>query len=71
LICEFTQPLASLAGAAAVLNHPFGSHPLPYAAGSITPNHVGQPAQDQAVRGFYDAWKAAIRFSLISTPRRA
>lgn len=45
------------AGGAAALNHPFGSQPLTYAAGSITPDHVGQPAQDQAVRDFYDLWK--------------
>ncbi|MEO8602360.1 MAG: glycosyl hydrolase family 8 [bacterium] len=44
-------------GAAAAQNHPFGSHPVPYAAGAITPSHVGQSAQDAAVRAFYDAWK--------------
>lgn len=50
--------LVLFTGAAPALNHPFGSHPMSYAAGSITPNHVGQAAQDQAVRDFYDAWKA-------------
>lgn len=49
---------ASIAGSAAAVNHPFASHPQSYAAGSITPNHVSQAAQDQAVRDFYDAWKA-------------
>ncbi|MDX2170591.1 MAG: glycosyl hydrolase family 8 [Deltaproteobacteria bacterium] len=49
----------ALVGAPALgQNHPFGSHPQAYAAGSITPSHVGQTAQDQAVRDFYDAWKA-------------
>ena len=47
-----------VAGVARAQNHPFGSHPFAYAAGAITPNHIGQPAQDQAVRDFYDAWKA-------------
>ena len=49
--------LATVASASAQ-NHPFGSHPATYAAGSITPSHVSQPALDQAVRDFYDAWKA-------------
>ena len=48
-------------GAAAALNHPFGSHPTTYAAGSITPSHVSQATLDQAVRDFYDAWKDALR----------
>jgi hypothetical protein len=26
--------------ASAAVNHPFGSHPLSYAAGTIKPNHV-------------------------------
>ncbi len=47
---------ASSAGAAT--NHPFASHPFTYAAGSILPNHVPQATLDQAVRDFYDAWKA-------------
>jgi len=38
--------------------YPFGSHPMPYAAGTIRPSHVGQATLDQAVRDFYDAWKA-------------
>lgn len=44
--------------AAAAPNHPFGSHPATYAAGSIKPNHVTQGTLDQAVRDFYDQWKA-------------
>lgn len=48
----------STAAAVFAANHPFGSHPQTYAAGAITPNHVGQATQDQAVRDFYDAWKA-------------
>ncbi|MDG2303951.1 MAG: glycosyl hydrolase family 8 [Candidatus Binatia bacterium] len=44
--------------AGAVVNHPFGSRPLTYAAGTILPNHLGLPVLDQAVRDFYDAWKA-------------
>ncbi len=39
-------------------NYPFGSHPMAYTAGSIVPNHVSAAARDQAVRDFYDAWKA-------------
>lgn len=44
--------------AAAAPNHPFGSHHATYAAGSIKPNHVTQGTLDQAVRDFYDQWKA-------------
>jgi endo-1,4-beta-D-glucanase Y len=49
--------LATVASASAQ-NHPFGSHPAPYAPGSITPSHLSQPVLDQTVRDFYDAWKA-------------
>jgi endo-1,4-beta-D-glucanase Y len=38
--------------------HPFGSHPMPYAAGIIRPSHVSQATLDQRVRDFYDAWKS-------------
>ena len=48
--------VAAPAGAAP--NHPLGSHPATYAAGSILPNHVTAAARDQAVRDFYDQWKA-------------
>jgi len=48
----------SLASTAEAENHPFGSHPLTYAEGSIRPSHLSQEALDQAVRDFYDAWKA-------------
>ena len=53
--------LALVAGPAlaAAPNHPFGSHPATYAAGSIKPSHVTQGTLDQAVRDFYDQWKAA------------
>lgn len=47
-----------LPSAVAAANHPFGSHPFSYAAGSIKPNHISPAALDQAVRDFYDAWKA-------------
>lgn len=40
------------------VNHPFGSRPMSYVAGSIRPNHLSQSALDQAVLDFYDAWKA-------------
>lgn len=50
--------VALLAAPAPAQNHPFGSHPQPYAAGAILPNHVGQATLDQATRDFYDAWKA-------------
>lgn len=49
--------LVALAGIARAQNHPFGSHPTSYAAGSIAPNHLSQAALDQATRDFYDAWK--------------
>jgi len=44
--------------ALAAVNHPFGSKPFTYAAGSITPNHLSPAALDQAVKDFYDLWKA-------------
>jgi len=50
--------LLVLRSTATAQNHPFASHPMPYAAGSITPSHVGQAAQDNVVRAFYDEWKA-------------
>jgi len=51
--------VALLAGStASAVNHPFGSHPMPYAAGSIVPSHVSAATRDQTVRDFYDAWKA-------------
>ena len=54
--------LATLLGpvraAIADINRPFGSHPMTYAAGSIRPDHVSQATLDQAVRDFYDSWKA-------------
>jgi endo-1,4-beta-D-glucanase Y len=39
-------------------SYPLGSHPMPYAAGTIRPSHVTQPVLDQAVRDFYDVWRA-------------
>ena len=44
--------------AAQVVHHPFGSHPIAYAAGAIRPSHLPQASLDQAVRDFYDSWKA-------------
>lgn len=38
--------------------HPFGSHPMTYAAGSIRPDHLSQAALDQTVRDSFDEWKA-------------
>jgi hypothetical protein len=35
---------------------PFGSHPHPYASGTIKPAH-SQAQLDQAVKDFYDTWK--------------
>lgn len=57
------------AAASAAVNHPFGSRPMTYAAGTIRPNHVGQAAQDQAVRDFYDAWKARYLKQVCGTGR--
>lgn len=50
--------LAGPHSASADVNRPFGSHPMTYAAGSIVPDHLPQADLDQAVRDFYDAWKA-------------
>ena len=50
--------LTAAAPAAANINHPLGSHPMPYAAGSILPSHITAAARDQAAADFYDAWKA-------------
>jgi endo-1,4-beta-D-glucanase Y len=50
--------LGTASTVAAQPNHPFGSHPMPYAAGTIRPSHVSQATLDQAVRDFYDQWKA-------------
>lgn len=47
----------AFAGASPAQNHPFGSHPTSYAAGSILPNHLAPAALDQATGDFYDAWK--------------
>ena len=44
--------------ASAAERFPFGSHPIGYATGTIRPSHVSQSTLDQAVRDFYDAWKA-------------
>lgn len=38
--------------------HPFGSHPMVHAAGSIRPNHLPQSSLDAAVGDFWDQWKA-------------
>jgi len=48
---------ALTASDALAVNHPFGSHPMTYASGTIRPNHVTQGVLDEAVRDFYDAWK--------------
>lgn len=45
-------------GTVSATNHPFGSHPMPYAAGSIVPSHVSASTRDQTVKDAYDAWKA-------------
>lgn len=50
--------LTALASGVQAQNHPFGSHPMAYAAGSIRPDHLSLAALDQATREFYDAWKA-------------
>ena len=44
--------------AAQAQNHPFGSEPQAYAGAAIRPNHVSQAQLEQAVRDFYDQWKA-------------
>lgn len=46
----------SQAAAAASGTRPFGSHPVPYAAGSVLPSD--QASRDAATRSFYDDWKA-------------
>jgi endo-1,4-beta-D-glucanase Y len=37
---------------------PFGNHGRDYFTGSILPSHLSQAQRDDAVRDFYDAWKA-------------
>jgi endo-1,4-beta-D-glucanase Y len=51
------------------IHHPFGSHPFTYAAGAILPNHVSPGVLDQAVRDFYDAWKARYVAQVCGTGR--
>ncbi len=58
LILPLLATLARPHEALAAVNHPFGSRPFTYAVGSIRPSHVSQAQLDQAVRSFYDAWKA-------------
>ena len=59
-------PSASLAAPA----HPFGSHPMAYAAGAIRPNHVSQATLDRNVSDFWDAWKKAYVISACGDGRR-
>jgi len=69
--------LVSIATVAALLvatpllaiNHPFGSHPQTYFAGSILPSHLTQAALDQAARNFYDEWKARYLVSACGAGR--
>jgi len=58
LAALFALTAAFSAFPASAQNHPFGSHPFAYASGAILPDHVGAANRDQAVRDFYDAWKA-------------
>ncbi len=62
MLCRLLIAVAACAVAvpalAAAPLQPFGSHPVPYAAGTIRPNHLTQAALDQQVRAFYDDWKA-------------
>lgn len=51
--------LAAAPEPAAAGSVPFGSHLFPYAAGSIVPTGATQAEKDQAVRDYYDDWKAA------------
>lgn len=64
----FVATLAARTAPAAEL-HPFGSHPMAYAAGTIRPGHVNQATLDQAVRDFYDAWKARFLRQTCGTDR--
>ncbi|MFT5039134.1 MAG: endo-1,4-beta-D-glucanase Y [Hyphomicrobiaceae bacterium] len=57
-LCVAALTSGAAVPAAATTNQPFASHPMAYAAGSVVPNHVSQAALDQAVRDFYDDWKA-------------
>lgn len=43
--------------AATAQNHPFASHPMPYAGTSIAPAHLAQATLDQQVGDFHDQWK--------------
>ncbi len=60
--------LLAVPGHAAEL-YPFGSHPMSYAAGTIRPNHLSPAILDQAVRDFYDAWKARFLTQTCGTGR--
>jgi endo-1,4-beta-D-glucanase Y len=43
---------------AASVTRPFGSHPVPYAAGSVLPSN--QVARDSATKAFYDHWQSTF-----------
>ena len=48
---------------------PFGNHGAAYAAGTILPDHLSQAALDQAVRNYYDGWKADFLIAGCGTGR--
>ncbi len=58
MLAAWIVTVSARAMPARATNYPFGSRPVAYTAGSILPDHLPQGALDQAVRGFYDAWKA-------------
>jgi endoglucanase len=45
-------------GSNALAAQPFGNHAHVYAPGTILPSHVSRAQRDDAVRGYYDFWKA-------------
>jgi endo-1,4-beta-D-glucanase Y len=65
----FAPLLLAAMPAHAAENHPFASHPMTYAAGTIRPDHVSQSALDQAVRDFYDEWKGEFLSQTCGTGR--
>jgi endo-1,4-beta-D-glucanase Y len=56
LVVVWSATGSAPAGASGSVARPFGSHPVPYAAGSVLPSD--EVSRDAATRAFYDDWKA-------------
>lgn len=53
-----SPPAVGCSGGTGGASQPFGNHAHGYAAGTLLPSHVSQHELDEAVRAFYDIWKA-------------